>query len=129
MPLPVGVAGPLVINGKPWQVPMATVEGTLIASTRRGCKAITESGGASAVVTQHVMSRAPVLLFPTAMRAAAFKGWIEVSSAPALSGERGALSSALAPLSGASARARLRRILCCSTSSARTSTARRALRD
>ena len=78
VPLPVGVAGPLLLNGKAFQVPMATVEGTLIASTRRGCKAITESGGASAVVMKHAMSRAPVLLFPSAMRAAAFKSWIEV---------------------------------------------------
>ena len=56
---------------------MATVEGTLIASTRRGCKAITESGGASAAVMQQGMTRAPVLQFPSAMRAAAFKAWIE----------------------------------------------------
>eukprot|EP00325_Prymnesiales_sp_UTEX-LB-985_P008087 CAMPEP_0174708052 /NCGR_PEP_ID=MMETSP1094-20130205/10400_1 /TAXON_ID=156173 /ORGANISM="Chrysochromulina brevifilum, Strain UTEX LB 985" /LENGTH=451 /DNA_ID=CAMNT_0015906545 /DNA_START=18 /DNA_END=1373 /DNA_ORIENTATION=- len=77
VPLPVGVAGPLLLNGKAYQVPMATVEGTLIASTRRGCKAITESGGASAVVLKQGMTRAPVLLFPSAMRAAAFKSWIE----------------------------------------------------
>jgi hydroxymethylglutaryl-CoA reductase (NADPH) len=108
VPLPVGVAGPLLMNGSSFQVisarskdanprfqksqcrvclcapcgqvPMATVEGTLIASTRRGCKAITESGGASAAVLQHAMTRAPVLLFPSAMRAAAFKKWVEVCS-------------------------------------------------
>ena len=77
VPLPVGVAGPLKLNGASYQVPMATVEGTLIASTRRGCKAITESGGASASVLQQGMSRAPVLRFPSAMRAAAFKLWLE----------------------------------------------------
>mmetsp|Transcript_24455 Transcript_24455/g.55694 ORF Transcript_24455/g.55694 Transcript_24455/m.55694 type:complete len:308 (-) Transcript_24455:789-1712(-) len=80
VPLPVGVAGPLLMNGSSFQVPMATVEGTLIASTRRGCKAITESGGASAAVLQHAMTRAPVLLFPSAMRAAAFKKWVEEPS-------------------------------------------------
>ena len=77
VPLPVGVAGPLLLNGSSYQVPMATVEGTLIASTRRGCKAITESGGASAAVLQQGMTRAPVLRFPSAMRAAAFKQWLE----------------------------------------------------
>ena len=73
----VGVAGPLLVNGVAYQVPMATVEGTLIASTRRGCKAITEAGGASAAVLQQGMTRAPVLQFPSAMRAAAFKAWLE----------------------------------------------------
>ena len=77
VPLPVGVAGPLLLNGSSYQVPMATVEGTLIASTRRGCKAITEAGGASACVLQQGMTRAPVLQFPSAMRAAAFKLWLE----------------------------------------------------
>lgn len=79
VPLPVGVAGPLLLNGRSYQVPMATVEGTLIASTRRGCKAITEAGGASAVVLQQGMTRAPVLQFPSAMRAAAFKAWVEAA--------------------------------------------------
>ena len=77
IPIPVGVAGPLLINGAAFQVPMATVEGTLIASTRRGCKAITESGGASAVVLKQGMTRAPVLQFPSAARAATFKQWLD----------------------------------------------------
>ena len=77
VPLPVGVAGPLLLNGREFQVPMATVEGCLIASTKRGCKAIAESGGATATLLQQGMTRAPVLLFPSAARAAAFKKWIE----------------------------------------------------
>jgi len=76
IPLPVGVAGPLRLNGKTYHVPLATVEGALIASTRRGCKAITESGGASAAVLKQGMTRAPVLRFPSAMRAAAFAIWL-----------------------------------------------------
>ncbi len=51
--LSLGVAGPILLNGEPFHLPMATTEGCLVASTHRGCKAISSSGGATAVVMQN----------------------------------------------------------------------------
>uniref|UniRef100_A0A0D9XF62 3-hydroxy-3-methylglutaryl coenzyme A reductase n=1 Tax=Leersia perrieri TaxID=77586 RepID=A0A0D9XF62_9ORYZ len=75
--LPVGVAGPLLLDGERFYVPMATTEGCLVASTNRGFKAIAESGGATSVVLQDGMTRAPVARFPSARRAAELKGFLE----------------------------------------------------
>ncbi|KAF8694870.1 hypothetical protein HU200_037970 [Digitaria exilis] len=75
--LPVGVAGPLLLDGRRLYVPMATTEGCLVASTNRGCKAIAESGGASSVVLRDGMTRAPAVRFPTARRAAELKSFLE----------------------------------------------------
>lgn len=78
VPIPVGVVGPLVINGEPIYVPMATTEGCLVASTNRGCKAITTSGGCCSVVLKDAITRAPCIRMPSAMRAAALKKWVSV---------------------------------------------------
>ncbi|KAK7320509.1 hypothetical protein VNO77_30043 [Canavalia gladiata] len=75
--IPVGVAGPLLLDGFEYTVPMATTEGCLVASTNRGCKAIYASGGASSVVLRDAMSRAPVVRFSTAKRAAQLKFFLE----------------------------------------------------
>jgi hydroxymethylglutaryl-CoA reductase (NADPH) len=75
--LPVGVAGPLLLDGRRHYVPMATTEGCLVASTNRGFKAIAESGGASSVVLKDGMTRAPAVRFPSARRAAELKGFLE----------------------------------------------------
>ena len=45
----IGVAGPLLVNGEHAQgefyVPLATIDGTLIATYNRGMRLIRESGG------------------------------------------------------------------------------------
>ncbi|GAA0185041.1 reductase [Lithospermum erythrorhizon] len=75
--LPVGIAGPLLLDGREFSVPMATTEGCLVASTNRGCKAILASGGATSVVLRDAMTRAPVVRFGTAKRAAELKFFLE----------------------------------------------------
>ncbi|XP_019184329.1 PREDICTED: 3-hydroxy-3-methylglutaryl-coenzyme A reductase-like isoform X3 [Ipomoea nil] len=75
--IPVGIAGPLLLDGEEYSVPMATTEGCLVASTNRGCKAIYASGGATSVVLKDGMTRAPVVRFSTAKRAAQLKLFLE----------------------------------------------------
>ncbi|KAG8627278.1 hypothetical protein KVT40_004761 [Elsinoe batatas] len=77
MPLPVGVAGPLTIDGESYFLPMATTEGVLVASTSRGCKAINAGGGAVTVLTADGMTRGPCVGFETLARAAAAKLWLD----------------------------------------------------
>jgi len=77
MPLPVGVAGPLVMDGQSYFIPMATTEGVLVASTSRGCKAINSGGGAVTVLTGDGMTRGPCVAFETLERAGAAKIWLD----------------------------------------------------
>lgn len=77
MPLPVGVAGPLVIDGQSYFIPMATTEGVLVASTSRGSKAINSGGGAVTVATSDGMTRGPCVSFETLERAGAAKLWLD----------------------------------------------------
>ncbi|CAI9762981.1 unnamed protein product [Fraxinus pennsylvanica] len=75
--IPVGIAGPLLLNGCEYSVPMATTEGCLVASTNRGCKAIYASGGATCVLLRDAMTRAPVVRFASAKRATELKFFME----------------------------------------------------
>lgn len=74
--IPVGFAGPLLVDGAKYYVPMATTEGALVASTNRGCKVLSVCG-----VTSYVedigMTRAPCVIFSTVRSAAAAKRWLE----------------------------------------------------
>ncbi|KAK1555589.1 hypothetical protein Q3G72_028616 [Acer saccharum] len=75
--IPVGTAGPLLLDGFEYSVPMATTEGCLVASTNRGCKAIYTSGGAVSTLLRDGMTRAPVVRFSTAKRASELKFFLE----------------------------------------------------
>ncbi|XP_030563622.1 3-hydroxy-3-methylglutaryl-coenzyme A reductase [Drosophila novamexicana] len=76
VPIPVGYAGPLLLDGESYYVPMATTEGALVASTNRGCKALSVRGVRS-VVEDVGMTRAPCVRFPSVARASEAKKWIE----------------------------------------------------
>ncbi|RDW87562.1 putative 3-hydroxy-3-methylglutaryl-CoA reductase [Coleophoma crateriformis] len=77
LPLPLGVAGPIVIDGQSYFLPMATTEGVLVASTSRGSKAINAGGGAVTVLTSDGMTRGPCIAFETLDRAGAAKNWLD----------------------------------------------------
>jgi hydroxymethylglutaryl-CoA reductase (NADPH) len=78
--VPIGIAGPLKMVGEhakgDFYIPMATTEGTLVASYSRGMRVISECGGARATVTKHSMQRAPVFLFENALEAREFGKWV-----------------------------------------------------
>lgn len=77
LPLPVGVAGPIIIDGVPFHIPVATTEGCLVASTMRGCKAINAGSGVETVLTADGMTRGPCVQFPNLKRAGAAKIWLD----------------------------------------------------
>ncbi len=78
--VPIGIAGPLTMAGEhargDFYIPMATTEGTLVASYSRGMRVISECGGAKTTVVKHSMQRAPVFLFDNALEARDFGQWL-----------------------------------------------------
>jgi hydroxymethylglutaryl-CoA reductase (NADPH) len=81
--IPIGFAGPLRVNGEHAQgeflVPLATTEGTLVASYNRGIKVLNMSGGVTCTVVDDCMQRAPVFVFDSAREARAFRDWIDAN--------------------------------------------------
>lgn len=76
MPVPVGVVGPLSLDGQQCYVPMATTEGCLVASTNRGCRAVAGCG-VTTRVTSDGMTRGPVVRFTCISRATEAMNWME----------------------------------------------------
>jgi len=76
VPVPLGLAGPLIVNGREYSVPMATTEGCLVASLSRGCRAVRESGSIESTYTNCGMTRAPLLKFPSVKAAKEAVDWI-----------------------------------------------------
>jgi hydroxymethylglutaryl-CoA reductase (NADPH) len=78
--VPLGVAGPLLINGEhakgEFYVPLATSEGTLVASYNRGMKMLRAAGGVKTTVGDDAMQRAPAFVFDDAREAREFGDWI-----------------------------------------------------
>ena len=78
--VPIGFAGPVKVNGEHAQgefiVPLATTEGTLVASYNRGIKVLNLSGGVTTTVQDDRMQRAPVFVFESAREARDFHGWV-----------------------------------------------------
>ena len=85
--VPVGLAGPLRVNGVHAQgdyyVPLATTEAALVASYSRGAVTITDAGGCAAAVLNEGVSRAPGFAFHSIADAGHFVGWC-MSSVDAL---------------------------------------------
>ncbi len=79
--VPIGLAGPIRVVGEhahgDYYVPLATTEGTLVASYNRGMRLLTECGGVRATVVEQSMQRAPVFILRDAPAARAFGRWIE----------------------------------------------------
>jgi hydroxymethylglutaryl-CoA reductase (NADPH) len=79
--VPLGFAGPILVRGEhadgEFVVPMATTEGTLIASYNRGIKVLNLAGGTLVTVSGDSMQRAPVFEFESAREARDFKAWCE----------------------------------------------------
>ncbi|HEY5793020.1 MAG TPA: hydroxymethylglutaryl-CoA reductase, partial [Chthoniobacterales bacterium] len=77
--LPIGLAGPLRVNGVSaagdYYVPLATTEAALVASYTRGCLLISESGGCASIVLAEGVSRAPGFIFESMHLAGEFIAW------------------------------------------------------
>lgn len=77
--VPVGIAGPIRVNGifaqGYYYLPLATTEAALVASFHRGARLISEAGGCTAVLLSEGVSRAPGFTFNNLNEAGLFVSW------------------------------------------------------
>jgi len=77
--LPVGLAGPLRVNGLfaqgDYYIPLATTEAALVASYSRGAQLISMAGGCSAILLNEGTSRAPAFAFRNLREVGRFVSW------------------------------------------------------
>jgi hydroxymethylglutaryl-CoA reductase (NADPH) len=78
--IPLGIAGPIHVNGEhakgDFLIPLATTEGSLVASYNRGMKVLNLAGGVTCTIAEDHMQRAPVFVFASARAARAFRDWV-----------------------------------------------------
>lgn len=78
--VPIGFAGPMKIHGEyargDFIIPLATTEGTLVASYNRGMKILNLCGGVRCSVVGDAMQRAPVFVFDDARQGREFVHWV-----------------------------------------------------
>lgn len=78
--IPLGFVGPVTVNGEyangEFIIPLATTEGTLVASYNRGIKALNLSGGVKTTIQGDDMQRAPVFVFEDARACNRFVQWL-----------------------------------------------------
>jgi hydroxymethylglutaryl-CoA reductase (NADPH) len=78
--VPLGVAGPIRVNGEhargSYYVPFATTEGTLVSTYQYGMRAITEAGGANAYVIADSLDITPCFVLASAREAITVGQWL-----------------------------------------------------
>jgi len=77
--VPLGIAGPLRVNGMHAQghflIPLATTEAALVASVSRGVSCINQAGGATSAVILEGINRDPAFSFETLVQVGQFLSW------------------------------------------------------
>jgi hydroxymethylglutaryl-CoA reductase (NADPH) len=114
--VPVGVAGPIRINGSHakgnYWLPLATTEGALVASVNRGCSAISKAGGVDVRILHDGMTRAPVFATDSITHASAVCEWVgehrdELTTAAESTTSHGKLTGIVTFVAGTSVYVRL----------------------
>lgn len=79
--IPTGIVKELIVHNRntsmKTMIPLATTEGTLVASYSRGCKIMNLAGGVTSIVVDHGVQRVPSFVFLNLREALGFADWID----------------------------------------------------